>query len=75
MHQARACGFETELTAAEGQGLSVGADVFYESNVDPVRSQNQLVAWMAFINSCRGIAFETVQCSEVSNDGWKTPQI
>ena len=37
VYQARACGFEAELTAAEGEELSVGADVFYQSNVDPVR--------------------------------------
>ena len=27
LYQARACGFEAELTAAEGDGLGVGADV------------------------------------------------
>ena len=32
--------FEDELAAAEGDGLSVGADVFDSSNVDPVRSRN-----------------------------------
>ena len=37
LYQARASGFENELTAAEGDGLSVGADVFDSSNVDPVR--------------------------------------
>ena len=30
-------GFEDELTAAEGDGLSAGADVFDSSNVDPLR--------------------------------------
>ena len=34
VYQARACGFEGGLTAAEGYGLSVGADVFDSSNVD-----------------------------------------
>ena len=28
VHQARACGFDAELTAAEGEGLSIGAEVF-----------------------------------------------
>ena len=37
MYQAKACGFEAELTAAKGKGLGVGADVFDGSNVDPVR--------------------------------------
>ena len=37
MYKARACGFEAELTAAEGEGLDVGAGVFDGSNVDPVR--------------------------------------
>ena len=32
LYQARANGFENELTAAEGDGLSVGADVFDTSN-------------------------------------------
>ena len=36
VYQARACGFETELTAVEGEEMSVGADVFDGSNVDPV---------------------------------------
>ena len=40
LYQARACGSEAELTAAEGEELSVGADIFYGSNVDPVRLQN-----------------------------------
>ena len=44
IYQARACGFEAELTAAEGEGLSVGADVFDGSNVGPVRLQNAHVA-------------------------------
>ena len=35
LYQAWASGFEDELTAAEGDGLSVGADVFDSSNVDP----------------------------------------
>ena len=35
LHQARASGLENELTEAEGDGLSVGADVFDSSNVDP----------------------------------------
>ena len=52
MHQARACGFEIELTAAERQGLSVGADVFDASNVDPVRLRNARVACMTLINNC-----------------------
>ena len=40
LYQARACGFEAELTAAEGEGLGLGAGVFDESNVDPVRLRN-----------------------------------
>ena len=37
VYQARACGFEAELTASKGKGLIVGADVFDGSNVDPAR--------------------------------------
>ena len=37
IYQAKECGFETELTSAEGEGLGVGADVFDRSNVDPMR--------------------------------------
>ena len=36
-YQVRVCAFEAGLTATEGEGLSVGADVFDGSNVDPVR--------------------------------------
>ena len=51
VHQARVCGFEAELTAAEGEGLNVGAGGFYGSNVDSVRLGNAHVAWMTVINS------------------------
>ena len=61
-------GFEDELTAAEGDGLSVGADVFDSSDVDPVRLRNAYVAWMALINSCSGMALEIVQRSNALND-------
>ena len=44
LYQARASGFEVELTAPEGDGLSVGADIFDSSNVDPVRLRNAHVA-------------------------------
>ena len=71
LHQARASGFENELTAAEGDGLSVGADVFDSSNVDPVRLRNAHVAWMTPINSCSGMALEIVQRSDAPNDAWR----
>ena len=64
-------GFEDELTAVEGDGLSVGADVFDSSNVDLVRLQNAHVAWMALINSCSGMALEIVQRSNAPNDAWR----
>ena len=38
VHQARARGFDAELTAAEGEGLSIGAEVFDRSNADPMRN-------------------------------------
>ena len=41
--------FEAELTAAEGEGLSVGADVFDGNSVDPVRLRNAHEAWMTLI--------------------------
>ena len=50
------CDFEAELTAAEGEELIVGADVFYGRNVDLARLRNAHVAWRTFINNCRGIA-------------------
>ena len=71
LHQARASGFEKEVTAAEGDGLSVGADVFGSSNVDPVRLRNAHVAWMTLINSCSGMALEIVQRSNAPNDAWR----
>ena len=71
VYQARACGFEAELTAAEGEELNVGADVFDPSNVDPVRLRNAHAAWMTLINNCRGMALDIVQCSEAPNDAWR----
>ena len=71
MYQAGACGSETELTAAEGEGLSVRADVFYGRNVDPARLRNACVAWMTLISDCRGMALKIVQRSEAPNDAWR----
>ena len=68
LYQARASGFENELAAAEGDRLSVGAEVFDSSNVDPVRLRNAHVAWMTLINSCSGMALEIVQRSDAPND-------
>ena len=71
LYQARASGFENELTAAEGDGLSVGADVFDSSNVNPVRLRNAHAAWMTLINSCGEMALEIVQRSNAPNDAWR----
>ena len=72
LYQAGASGFEDELTAAEGDGLSVGADVFDSSNLDPVRLRNAYVAWMALFNSCSGMSLEIVQQrSNAPNDAWR----
>ena len=71
LYQARASGFENELTAAVGDGLSVGADVFDSSNVDPVRLRNAHAAWMILINSCSGMALEIVQHSDAPNEAWR----
>ena len=75
LYQARASGFENELTAAEGDGLSVGADVFVSSNVDPVRLQIAHVAWMTLINSCSGMALEIVQRGNAPNDAWRNLEL
>ena len=69
--QARASGFENELPAAVGDGLSVAADVFDSSNVDPVRLRNAYAAWMILINSCSGTALEIVQHSDAPNEAWR----
>ena len=69
VYQTKACGFEAELTAAEEEGLSVGADFFCRSNVDPVRTRNALAGWMVFRNNCRDVTLEIVQRSEAPNNG------
>ena len=71
VYQARACGFETELTAAGREGLSVGAAIFDRSKVDPMRLQNAHEAWMTLINNCRGMTLEIVQRSEAPNGAWR----
>ena len=73
--QARASGFENELTSAEGDGLSVGTDVFGSSNVDPVGLRNAHVAWMTLINSCSGMALEIAQRSNAPNDAWRNLEL
>ena len=75
LYQARASGFEYELTAAEGDGLSVGVDVFDSSNVDPVRLRNAHVAWMTLINSCSGMTLEIVQRSNAPNEAWRNLEL
>ena len=75
LYQARASGFEGELTEAEGDGLSVGANVFDSSKVDPVRLRNAHGAWMTLINSsCSGMALKIVQRSNAPNDAWRNLQ-
>ena len=69
VYQARKCGFEAELTAAKGEGLSVGADIFDGSNLDHVRLRNSHVAWMTLIKNC--MKLENVQRKEASNDAWR----
>ena len=59
VYQAKACGFETDLTADEGNILSVGADVFDKSNVDPVRLQNAQGAWMALITAAEKLQLKS----------------
>ena len=58
VYQARAWEFGAKLTSAEEKGLSVEADVFDGSNVDPMRLQNAQVAWMTLINNRRGITLK-----------------
>ena len=71
IHHAIACGFEAELTTAEGERLSIGVDVFDRSNVDPVRLRNAHTTWMTLINNCRGMVLGIVQRSEAPNDAWR----
>ena len=71
MYQTRASGFGNEVTAALGDGLSVGADVFDSSNVDPVRLRNAHAAWMILVNSCSRMTLEIVQRSDAPNDAWR----
>ena len=69
-------GFEDELTAADGDGLIVGADFLDSSNVDPVRLRNAHVAWMTLINSCcSGMAMGIVQRSNALNDAWRNLEL
>ena len=67
VYQVRACGFEAEVTAADREGLRVGADVFDQSNVDLGRLQNALTACMTLINNCRGVTLESVERSTAPN--------
>ena len=39
--------------------------------MDPVKLQNAHVAWMAPIDSCRGMALEIIPRSEAPNDAWQ----
>ena len=71
VYHTRACGFETELAAAEGEGLSVGAHGFERSNVDPVSLENAHAAWMKLISNFRKMVLKVAQRSETPNDAWR----
>ena len=71
LYQARASGFEDDLTAAEGDALSVGADFFDSSNINPVRLRNTHMAWITLTNSCSGTALEIVQRSNAPDNAWR----
>ena len=55
---------KTKRTAVEGEGLSVGADVFDGRNVDPVRLRNAHIVCMTLIDNCRGMRLEIVQITK-----------
>ena len=56
------------MTEANREGLSVGADVFDQSDVDLGRLRNALTAWMTLIDNCRGVTLESVERSKAPND-------
>ena len=64
VYQARSCGFEADLAAAEGEEPSVGADVFDRNNVDPERLRSTHAAWTTLINNCKIMTLEIAQRSE-----------
>lgn len=69
LYEARACGFEDELTTVEGSGRSAGGDDFGGFNVDPVGAQNTNLAWMVLVVNLKLCNVETdgTKRGEISN--------
>ena len=59
--KAEALGFAEELTSHEGRDITVGAEGFDASGVDPVRLRQ---AWTSLITSCKGTARDRVKSAE-----------
>ena len=68
VYQATACGFEAEVIAVEGEGMSVGADVFDGSNVGLVRLRNAQRRMDGAHVQLQKMPLEFVQRSDAPND-------
>ena len=55
----------------EGCDITVGAEVFGASGVDPVRLRQARQAWTSLITTCKGTARDLVNSAESRGGAWR----
>ena len=64
-------GFAEELTTHEGRDITVSAEKFDASGVDPVRLRQARQAWTSLITTCKGIARGLIKSAETLGGAWR----
>ena len=64
-------GFAEELTTHEGREITVGAEGFDASGVDPVRLRQARQAWTSLMTTCKGTARDLVKRAESPGGAWR----
>ena len=68
--KAEVLGFAEELTTHEGRDITVGAEKFDASGVDPVRLRQARQAWTSLITTCKGTARDLIKSAETPGGAW-----
>ena len=69
--KAEALGFAEELTTHEDRDITVGAEEFDASGVDPVRLRQVRQVWTSLITTCKGTARDPVKSAESPGVAWR----
>ena len=69
--KAKSLGFAEEVTTQEGRDITVGAEGFDASGVDPVRLRQAKQAWTFLITTYKGTARDLVKSAESPGGAWR----